>query len=65
MAYVPAKLTLGLIRAHYDNNEYMFKEYLLEIVDYFENDCDYERADELAVFCLAQARMIPTFDVGD
>ena len=63
MAYVPAKLALGLIRVHYDENEYMFKEYLLKIVDYFENDCEYERSGELADFCLAQARLIPTFEV--
>lgn len=64
MPYVPAKLTLGLIRAHYDGNDAMFKEYLLKIVNYFENDCEYERADELAEFCLAQAGLIPTFGVN-
>lgn len=58
---VPAKIALGLVRAHYDDNEDYFKDYLMQLVDFFNK----ENKQELAEFCLAQARLIPTFDVID
>lgn len=58
---VPVEITLGLVRAHYDDNEEYFKKYLMQLVDFLNK----ENEQELAEFCLAQARLIPTFDVMD
>ena len=58
---VPAKIALGLVRAHYTGNEAYFKAYLMQLVDFLNK----ENKLELADFCLAQAGLIPTFDIID
>lgn len=56
MDYVPTKTTLGLVRAHYEQNDEMFQEYLMQLVNYFNSN----NSEDLAEFCLAQAELIPT-----